>query len=220
MKDTKNFMRSIKRNSGRLSYLLPIVALCGLASLLVWQTSAQMQGKENEEDPQVESINGDNSPTLGNYPTTFVVLGANTIVTPDAAPFAASINVSTNSNFKGTFVANTTTGVVRVTNAHPAGTYTVTVKAFILGMVVSKTFIMGVSNGTVCNGPVRFNNVPDVTPGGAPYSAAIGDFNNDGNQDLAVANAIGSTVSIRLGNGLGGFSGSTNVSVVAPDGPI
>ena len=46
-----------------------------------------------------------------------------------------------------------------------------------------------------------------------PYSVAIGDFNGDGKQDLAVANAGSNTVSIRLGDGLGGFSGSTNVSV-------
>ena len=42
-----------------------------------------------------------------------------------------------------------------------------------------------------------------------PVSVAIGDFNGDGKQDLAVANSGSNTVSIRLGNGLGGFSGST-----------
>ncbi|MCA1602827.1 MAG: hypothetical protein LC776_14740 [Acidobacteria bacterium] len=74
------------------------------------------------------------TPTLGNYPNTMVVVGANTTVTPDAAPTGAtSINVATDSNFKGTFVANPITGVVRVTNAHPAGSYTVTVKAFDAG---------------------------------------------------------------------------------------
>ena len=66
------------------------------------------------------------APTLGTYPPTTVAVGANATVTPSATPIgAASINVSTNSNFKGTFVANPTTGVVRVTNAHPAGSYTV-----------------------------------------------------------------------------------------------
>ncbi|MCA1602826.1 MAG: VCBS repeat-containing protein [Acidobacteria bacterium] len=46
-----------------------------------------------------------------------------------------------------------------------------------------------------------------------PISVAIGDFNNDGNQDFAATNGFPNTVSIGLGDGLGGFSGTTNVSV-------
>lgn len=69
-------------------------------------------------------------PTIGTYPATMVVVGSNTTVVPNVAPTSAtSISVSTNSNFKGVFVADPITGVVRITNAHPAGTYTVTVKA-------------------------------------------------------------------------------------------
>ncbi|MBK9488283.1 MAG: VCBS repeat-containing protein [Haliscomenobacter sp.] len=45
-----------------------------------------------------------------------------------------------------------------------------------------------------------------------PISVAIGDFNGDGSQDFATANPASNTVSIRLGNGLGGFSGTTNVA--------
>ena len=52
-----------------------------------------------------------------------------------------------------------------------------------------------------------------VSVGSGPMSVAIGDFNGDGKQDLAVANFRSGTVSIRLGDGLGGFSGSTEVSV-------
>src|SRR5262249_51955678 len=46
-----------------------------------------------------------------------------------------------------------------------------------------------------------------------PHSVAIGDFNGDGKQDLAVANSSSTTVSIRLGDGLGGFTSATDVSV-------
>src|SRR5947209_1764719 len=50
------------------------------------------------------------------------------------------------------------------------------------------------------------------------YSVAIGDFNNDGKQDLATANYVSNNVSIRLGDGLGGFNGTTNVSLgTGPD---
>ena len=62
-------------------------------------------------------------PFLGNYPNTSIPLSTNTTVTPDAAPTnTTSINVSTSTNFKGKLEGNPTTGVVRVTDAHPAGT--------------------------------------------------------------------------------------------------
>jgi hypothetical protein len=62
-------------------------------------------------------------PTPGNYPNTTVPLSGDATVTPDATPAeTTSINVSTDTNFKGTFAASPTTGVVTVTDAHPAGT--------------------------------------------------------------------------------------------------
>ena len=51
-----------------------------------------------------------------------------------------SINVSTSTDFNGTLAGDPTTGVVRVTDAHPAGTYTVTVKAFDSGGATTTTF--------------------------------------------------------------------------------
>ncbi len=44
-------------------------------------------------------------------------------------------------------------------------------------------------------------------------SVAVGDFNGDGKQDLAVANDSSSDVSILLGNGAGSFSAATNFAV-------
>src|ERR1044071_9681148 len=70
-------------------------------------------------------------PTLGNYPETSLPLSTDTTVTPDAAPTnTTSINVATSTNFDGTLEGDPVTGVVRVTDAHPAGTYTVRVTAF------------------------------------------------------------------------------------------
>ena len=133
-----------------------------------------------------------NTPTLGNYPDTSVPLSGNTTVTPDAAPAdTTSINVSTDSNFKGTFAANPTTGVVTVTDAHPAGTYTVTVTAFGPGGTTTKTFTLTVADSIPCGASFTdgFTNAADVNAGSNPNSVAIGDFNGDGKQDLAVANA-------------------------------
>jgi hypothetical protein len=44
------------------------------------------------------------------------------------------------------------------------------------------------------------------TVGAYPYSAAVGDFNGDGIQDLAVANRGSDSVTVLLGNGSGGFT--------------
>jgi hypothetical protein len=68
------------------------------------------------------------------------------------------------------------------------------------------------------NGAGSFTSAPYVPltialRGYPDPSIAIGDFNNDGNQDFAVAQQNSSTVSIRLGNGLGGFAAKPDVSV-------
>jgi hypothetical protein len=152
-------------------------------------------------------------PTLGNYPATSVALGASATITPDAVPALASgINVSTSTNFKGTFTADPATGVVRVTNAHPAGAYTVTVTAFGGGASTSKTFTLTVQQGTACAGASVFTNAADLT-GGVLQAVGIGDFNSDGKQDIAVASYGQGTVLIRLGDGAGGFSGTSTVTV-------
>src|SRR5262249_60975923 len=57
-----------------------------------------------------------------------------------------------------------------------------------------------------------FTAVRDVAIGTTPNGVAVGDFNGDGRQDLAVAN-YGGTVSIRLGNGAGGFPAAPDLAV-------
>ena len=131
-------------------------------------------------------------------------------------PTQTSINVSTSTNFKGTLEGDPATGVVRVTDAHPAGTYTVTVRAFdSAGASATKTFTLTVTTPATCN-PVRFA-ATNIAAGVHPAGVAVGDFNGDGKQDLAVANdgyvPNPSNVSILLGNGAGNFSAPTNFGV-------
>ncbi|MGZ5434409.1 MAG: LamG-like jellyroll fold domain-containing protein [Pyrinomonadaceae bacterium] len=152
--------------------------------------------------------------TLGNYANTSVTLSDNATITPDSAPAnATTVNVSTSTKFNGKLEADPTTGVVRVTNAHPAGIYPATVTAFGAGGSTTETFTLTVTDGTACAGVSVFTNAADSSVGSHPYSVAIGDFNNDGKQDIAAANQDSDTVSIRLGDGLGGFSVTTDVSV-------
>jgi FG-GAP-like repeat/RTX calcium-binding nonapeptide repeat (4 copies) len=58
-----------------------------------------------------------------------------------------------------------------------------------------------------------FTVAPAVAVGANPFSVVIGDFNGDGKDDLITANEGSQSVSVRLGDGLGGFSGSMDVAV-------
>ena len=58
-----------------------------------------------------------------------------------------------------------------------------------------------------------FNAAVNFATGGVPFSIAVGDFNRDGNPDLAVANSASGNVSILLGNGLGAFALAVNYTV-------
>ena len=72
------------------------------------------------------------------------------------------------------------------------------------------TVALGKGDGTFLT-PVSYPT------GTGPAAAAVGDFNGDGNTDLAVVNFAGGTVSILLGNGDGTFQ--TPVNFAAGTGP-
>jgi hypothetical protein len=154
------------------------------------------------------------SPTLGNYLDITVQLSGDTTNTPSAAPTnTTKITVSTSTAFKGRLEADPTTGVTRITDANPAGTYPVTVTAFDgAGATTVQTFTLTVTTPLTCN-PVTFATAANVTVGSSPLSVAVGDFNRDGKQDLAVVNQGANNVSILLGDGVGGFGAPTNFAV-------
>ena len=57
--------------------------------------------------------------------------------------------------------------------------------------------------------PVSFGPAANVATGDGPASVAVGDFNGDGNPDLAVANQLANTVSVLVGSAGGGFTRQT-----------
>ena len=61
--------------------------------------------------------------------------------------------------------------------------------------------------------------VPQIPVGSSPRGIAVADFNNDGNLDFAVANQQAGNVSIRLGNGLGGFTSPVVPQITAGSSP-
>lgn len=77
------------------------------------------------------------------------------------------------------------------------------------------SFLLGTGTGT-------FTVAPGTAPtvGTGPYSIAVGDFNNDGIPDLAVANSGNGTVTILLGNGTGGFKVATGTAPKTGSDPV
>lgn len=153
-------------------------------------------------------------PILGHYPNSTVLLNGNTAITPNTAPAnTTSICVSTSTNFNGELEGDPTTGVVRVTNAHPTGTYHVRLTAFENNETpTTRTFTLHVTPAVTCN-PLSFRPALEVSAGAGPWSVAIGDFNRDGKQDIAIVNFFADSVSVLLGDGTGGFSPATNLPV-------
>ena len=122
-------------------------------------------------------------------------------------------------------IPNPTT--TNISSSGSAGNYTLTATVSGIGSFVAPTgnvTFLDTTNGnyllgTAALGPatltqsfVKASGSP-VATGSFPSFAAVGDFNGDGIQDLAVTNQVSNNVNILLGNGSGGF---TN----APGSPI
>ena len=82
------------------------------------------------------------------------------------------------------------------------------------GSISGPAWVPGVQLGRQpCQPPVSFVG-PKTFPAGAdPRASAVGDFNRDGNKDLAVANSGSNDVSVLLGNGDGTFRPPVNFLV-------
>jgi len=63
-------------------------------------------------------------------------------------------------------------------------------------------------------GPGEFQTGKQFAVGVSPAAIAFGDVNNDGKQDLAVANLGSNSVSVLLGNGDGTFQAKKNTGTV------
>ena len=69
--------------------------------------------------------------------------------------------------------------------------------------------VIGIALTLKAGPPVSFNTPQVFNAGDSPAAVAAGDFNGDGNQDLAVVNSTTYTVSILLANGDGTFAKRT-----------
>ncbi|MBL0019027.1 MAG: VCBS repeat-containing protein [Bacteroidetes bacterium] len=151
------------------------------------------------------------APTLGTYPNSTVQAGQQVTISPSPAPANTTRAVAIALNFMGVLQVNPTTGAITVTDAERPGTYLTKVWAYGPGGVTSTTFQITVSNPSCSQG--RFVNGTSVTGLNNPVESAVGDFNQDGKQDIAVANSGSNNVLIRIGVGDGTFTSGSVVSV-------
>jgi len=88
---------------------------------------------------------------------------------------------------------------------------------FVTANILSDKVSIRLGNGS---GGFTSPATPEITlpAGSSPYSVAVGDFNGDGNQDFVTANFDSSKVSIRLGNGNGGFTSPATPEITLPAG--
>ncbi|HNG33922.1 MAG TPA: choice-of-anchor Q domain-containing protein, partial [Blastocatellia bacterium] len=116
------------------------------------------------------SVTANSAPTVGTYADKTLLTGKNVTVTPSAAPAdngsIASVTATASPNtFTGTFSGNATTGALTITNAAPAGTYTITVTVTDnCGATVQKTFTLTVNP---CPTSFTVNNLSDVSDSNA-----------------------------------------------------
>ncbi len=82
---------------------------------------------------------------------------------------------------------------------------------------VDNTIIVELGHGDGTFSPA---NGSPITVGNFPQAVKIGDFNGDGLQDLAVANAKDNTISILLGNGDGTFTAASGSPITVGSFPF
>lgn len=157
---------------------------------------------------------------LGNYLNAGpIAVGGTTMVTPDAAPSNGSVASLTASapGFTGTFSGDPATGVVTISNAAPAGTFTVTVTATDnCGAASTTTFTLTV------NTPPSITAIANTRQPGAPATTSNIATVSDPDQSagsLVVTFSDGTTSKIINGVTVSGLT-NTNGTISASIGTV
>lgn len=117
-------------------------------------------------------------PIIGNYPSSLIKnSNGNAVIFSDSLPSnIQQISAYASGNFKGLLTVDGVSGAVHITNAYPAGAYTITVHA---GSGIVKQFQLTVGN-PFCS----LNTFKTIEVSRLSFYETIADVNKDGYQDL------------------------------------
>jgi hypothetical protein len=132
-----------------------------------------------------------------------------------AQPRVSQFTVAVGGTGRGSFIAPTTNPDPSV-GTNPSGVVVGDVDGdgdldLLSSSYVSATVSLRLNNGRGSFTAPAAN--PEIAVGATPAGVALGDIDGDGDLDLLAGNVNGSSVSVRLNNGAGVFSGGSNVAV-------
>jgi hypothetical protein len=189
----------VAAQSGQIEFCNAAATLCaGTAVLGTAQVTSQGTATQKIVLPvasySVKAIYVGNSLLLGSASSSLPLSVTGTTATTTALT-SATTNTAGTYNLSATVTGN---------GAHP-----LTGSVNFLDTTANTTLGTGTLGASTTT--VAFNGSALPVQGLDPYNAAIGDFNGDGNQDLALVEAGSGQVQILLGNGKGGFTLGTPV---------
>jgi VCBS repeat protein/List-Bact-rpt repeat protein len=91
---------------------------------------------------------------------------------------------------------------------------------FRFGHLLAMAALLSLTSASSLAAGISFSPPVGYSVGEVPEAVAVGDFNGDGNLDLAVANSVSNDVSILLGNGDGTFQPALSYSVGSGPGSL
>jgi hypothetical protein len=146
------------------------------------------------------------TPVTGTIGTTVTITGTGFSTTPAS-------NIVYFGAVKATVSASTTTSI---TVTVPAGAGSVVPVTVTVDGAVAFSTTCSTPTFTLTNSPnlSQIYQKTDVAAGGTgPISVAVGDFNGDGNADMATVNTSSNSISVLLGTGTGSYSAAVNYPV-------
>ncbi len=146
-------------------------------------------------------------PELGSFSNLSIICGQNTNFVPTSPPiYLESADIDISHRFKGTISIDKTSGILKITNASPAGIYPIKVFGYNqFSEQYSVTEFLLTVNAPVCSQGI-FSKISGVSHPGLISQIQIRDFNGDNIQDLVTTDYDSNTISFYLGNGKGSFN--------------